>query len=141
MEGGFLWLCRLDQSPVLLSPWHNPESGQAKLGSLWPIQEKAIMRAQALRRSWQRTRGQSLNSKTESPRCVKKPSSITRVAVAYGTEALLAPTDSLLWASLVGSPAASPQPREGGCISVIAFRYSPGPRVVRAEEINTTGLT
>lgn len=47
VEGGFLWLCRLDQSPVLLSPRHNPESGQAKLGSLWPIQEKAIMRAQA----------------------------------------------------------------------------------------------
>lgn len=33
-KGGFLWLCRLYQSPVLLSPWHSPGSGQARLGSL-----------------------------------------------------------------------------------------------------------
>lgn len=35
------------QIPVLLSAWHSPGSGQAKLGSLWPIQGKAIIRAEA----------------------------------------------------------------------------------------------
>lgn len=97
MEGGFLWLCRLYQSPVLLSPWHRPGSGQAKLGSLWPIQEKTILRAQAEKELAEDQRA-GLNSKTESPRSVKKPSPIARVAVAHETETLLDPSDSFLWA-------------------------------------------